>query len=666
LDDTKPEITSPGPRTIDRYEILGKLAEGGMAEIFLAKQSGMEGFEKVVVLKCILPSLIDDEEFITMFLDEARIAARLNHPNIAQIYDLGRTDETLYIAMEHVAGRNLQQILLKEYNQDQRVPIHHVCKILAGVCEGLHYAHEKTDLQGQSLNLVHRDVSPQNILVSYDGNVKLVDFGIAKASSQVGETRAGVLKGKYAYMSPEQVRGWALDGRSDLFSVGVVLYELLTGRRPFEQSLGVDTLRAIMAKKPVNPLKYNPEIPDAVMRILGRCLEKSPDKRYQSAQELQMDFEDYLVSSPEKSTSVRLARYMESLFDDELNQESGRLHVSGVGEVIIPAGQMDVGEEGEPAKDSTQRVKHLNGLGKESTQPTISVAHPMSELGDDELFSEVSATYESAGFSQSDLSEDQIETAGPSESHIPEEEDDDDEEGQERDTMTAFDAKAYQDYVAKVHEGGEEVDLPVFVSQEEAAILGFEEEPTDAEGVEELEELNQILPQDIQPPQQDDFDDDEETNLNINAAQTIDNQDLTVPEVAPQATAAQSMVGLTASSLGQKYISNRISSVVLVLLILVAGAIFVVIDQLAEQPFAGEQQEIHYSLVRLKTVPEGAKVFLDDKAQKKAAPVTLMLERGKTHRLRIEMDGFESHTQEVTAGENETPQVLEISLNPKK
>ena len=660
MDDTSPEMPVPGPRTIDRYEILGKIAEGGMAEIFLAKQSGMEGFEKVVVLKCILPSLVDDEEFITMFLDEARIAARLNHPNIAQIYDLGRTDETLYIAMEHVAGRNLQQVLLKEYSKSRGVPIQHACKILAGVCEGLHYAHEKTDLKGQSLKLVHRDVSPQNILVSFDGNVKLVDFGIAKASSQVGETRAGVLKGKYAYMSPEQVRGWALDARSDLFSVGVVLYELLTGRRPFEQAVGVDTLRAIMAKKPVNPLKYNQDIPEAVMRILGRCLEKSPDKRYQTAQELQMDFEDYLASSPEKTSSVRLARYMQSLFEDEISQESGRLHVSGVGEVLIPVGQMNAEENDEPAKDATQRVKHLEGMAKDQTQPTVSVAVPVSNLGDEELFSEVSATYENSGFSRSDAVENDAEGASE------DVDDEDEDEDQERDTMTAFDVKAYQEYVAKVHDGEEEPEMPVFISQEEAALSGFGEEATDAEVSENLEDLNQLFLQDIQPPEPEDFDDEEETTYDLNTAQTLDNAELTVPEIASHATAAQSLVALTASSLGEKYISNRISSVVLILLILVAGVIFVVIDQLTEQTYTAEQQEIHYTLLRLKTVPAGASVFLDDKSQKRASPVTLMLQKGKTHQLRIEKEGFEKHQQEIASGEGEASQVLEISLIPKK
>ena len=470
---TPGNMAASEPRKIDRYEILGKIAEGGMAEIFLAKQSGMEGFEKMVALKCILPSLMNDEDFVTMFLDEARIAARLNHPNIAQIYDLGRTEETLYIAMEHVSGRNLQQILFREFEKKRQIPIHHVCKILAGVCEGLHYAHEKKDLSGASLNLVHRDVTPQNILVSFDGNVKLVDFGIAKASSQVGETRAGVLKGKYAYMSPEQVRGWPLDARSDLFSVGVVLYEL-TGRRPFEQSEGVDTLRAIMGKKPVNPLKYNPEIPTGVMRILGRCLEKNPDRRYQSAQEAQSDFEDFLATSQELSTSVRLARYLEELFASELERQDGRVHVSGVGEVLLPAGLQEPGSEAPEASDASVK----NDEAPDGHLSTVAVPNPVSQLGDDELFSEEG---DGADLPDDKKSYADEETYNLEDLNLSEAEDDPD-----GDTVAALDVQAYHDYVARMHadDGQKDPDVsPDSAADEASGLATFEHESTEAEPV---------------------------------------------------------------------------------------------------------------------------------------------------------------------------------------
>jgi serine/threonine protein kinase len=326
------------PAMIDRYEILRKLATGGMAELFLAKQSGLEGFEKVVVIKRILSHLAQDEEFVSMFLDEARIAAKLSHPNIVQIYDLGKADDSYYIAMEYVSGRNVQHLMNKVDEKDERIPIEHGCRVIAGVCDGLHYAHSRKDYDGQPLNIVHRDISPQNILVSFAGGVKVVDFGIAKASTQLAQTRAGVLKGKYAYMSPEQVRGQKVDHRSDIFALGLVMYEMLTGRRAFERESSLKTLKAIVQEKPLNPRELNPEIPIEVIKLLSRALEKSPDRRYKNAQEMQLALEDYLESSPKKSNNVRLSRYLYELFDDELNSESGTMIVQGIGEVIIPTG----------------------------------------------------------------------------------------------------------------------------------------------------------------------------------------------------------------------------------------------------------------------------------------------------------------------------------------
>jgi serine/threonine-protein kinase len=327
------------PRRFDRYELLRKLAMGGMAEIYLAKQSGLEGFEKVVVLKRILGHLATDEEFVSMFLDEARIAAKLSHPNIVQIYDLGKADDTYYIAMEYVSGRNVQHMISKLQQRGEHIPVEHVCRVIAGVCDGLYYAHSRKDYDGAPLNIVHRDISPQNILVSFAGGVKVVDFGIAKASTQIAQTRAGVLKGKYAYMSPEQVRGAKIDHRSDLFAVGLVMYEMITGARAFERDSSLKTLKAIVQEKPLNPRELNPEVPMEVVKLLSKALEKNPDRRYKSAQEMQLAIEDYLESSPKKSNNVRLSRYMYDVFDDELNAVDSTMVVKGIGEVIVPASQ---------------------------------------------------------------------------------------------------------------------------------------------------------------------------------------------------------------------------------------------------------------------------------------------------------------------------------------
>jgi eukaryotic-like serine/threonine-protein kinase len=327
------------PARIDRYEPLRLLAVGGMAEIFLAKQSGLEGFEKVVVIKRILPSLAQDEEFVQMFRDEARIAAKLSHPNIVQIYDLGRTDDTDYIAMEYVSGRNCQHLITKQLGKGANLPVEHALRIVAGVCDGLFYAHSRKDFDGKPMDIIHRDISPQNILVSFAGGVKLVDFGIAKASTQLAQTRAGVLKGKYAYMSPEQVKGGKIDHRSDLFSLGLVMYELLTGVRAFERENSLKTLKAIVQEKPINPREYNPDLPMEAIKLLSKALEKNPDRRYKNAQEMQLAIEDYLEVSPRKSNNVKLSRFMYDLFEDELNSAEGTLVVPGVGQVIIPTSQ---------------------------------------------------------------------------------------------------------------------------------------------------------------------------------------------------------------------------------------------------------------------------------------------------------------------------------------
>jgi serine/threonine protein kinase len=369
----------PIPARIDRYVPLKRLAVGGMAEIFLAKQSGLEGFEKIVVLKRILSNLAQDEEFVSMFLDEARIAAKLSHPNIVQIYDLGKWENSFYIAMEYVSGRNVQHVLTKQSLQggNERVPIEFVCRMIAGACEGLYYAHTRNDPNtGKALNIIHRDISPQNILVSFAGNVKVVDFGIAKASTQLAQTRAGVLKGKYAYMSPEQVKGESLlDHRSDIFALGVVMYEMLTGVRPFERDTSIQTLKAVVKDRPSNPTSYNPNLPPELIKLLAKALEKSPDKRYKNAQDFQLAIEDFLETFPRKSNNVRFSQYLYNLFDDELNAATGSMVVDGVGQVIIPTSQ------GQPVVAAiSEDVDHKTLTHVLSEEPAMSVAAPRSPV----------------------------------------------------------------------------------------------------------------------------------------------------------------------------------------------------------------------------------------------------------------------------------------------
>src|SRR5262245_21934690 len=223
----------PG-ETFGKYVLVRRLATGGMADIYLARQSGVEGFQKPCVIKRILPQLADDQQFVSMFLDEARIAALLTHPNIVQIFDLGKQDGSYFLAMEHIHGEDLTRILDAERQRGRTaLPENIAIRIIAQVAEGLDYAHHAVDEDGLALGIVHRDVSPPNVIVSYAGSVKIVDFGIAKAVVKHSRTEVGVIKGKVPYMSPEQVQGLELDKRSDIFSLGALLYELSTGQKPF-------------------------------------------------------------------------------------------------------------------------------------------------------------------------------------------------------------------------------------------------------------------------------------------------------------------------------------------------------------------------------------------------------------------------------------------------
>jgi serine/threonine protein kinase len=309
-------VTSLG--RIGKYELLKSLALGGMAEIFLARQTGMEGFEKVVVIKKILPHLGTQDRFVQMFLDEARLAARFNHPNIVQIYDLGHEAEAFYIAMEYIHGMDLKSIVRRCAKLKRRIPLEHVVKVFSGVLDGLHYAHTQPDLDGKTGGVVHRDVSPHNVIVSFQGGVKLVDFGIAKARSQISTTIPGRVKGKHAYMSPEQCQGQELDGRSDIFSAGTVMYELVTWTRLFKRKTDLETLKAINAGDIRPPRELVPELDEELQAIIMKALAQNRDQRFQTAQEMQVALEDYLLSRGLKSNSVLISQFLSELFADRL------------------------------------------------------------------------------------------------------------------------------------------------------------------------------------------------------------------------------------------------------------------------------------------------------------------------------------------------------------
>ncbi|HLL53805.1 MAG TPA: protein kinase [Myxococcaceae bacterium] len=309
------DLPSGAPVPYGKYFLVRKLAEGGMAEIFLAKQVGAEGFERNVVIKRMLSNLSSSPDFVTMFLDEARLASRLNHPNVVQIHDLGQAEGCYYICMEYLAGEDFSTVLRAASKRREYVPMPIVLRVMIEAAHGLNFAHEFSDESGRPLNIVHRDISPSNIYVSYVGQVKVLDFGIAKAESRATQTTAGVVKGKYMYMAPEQARGLAVDRRADVFSLGVSLYEALTNTRPFARDADLAILNAVLTADFKPPRHLRPEIPQQLEQVVLKAMATNVEERYQSAVEMAADMERLLVGAPVNTGQV--ATYLRALFGEE-------------------------------------------------------------------------------------------------------------------------------------------------------------------------------------------------------------------------------------------------------------------------------------------------------------------------------------------------------------
>jgi serine/threonine-protein kinase len=301
--------------TFGRYQLTRKLSQGGMAEIWLARQSGAANFEKEVVVKIVLPSLAEHDGYEGMLLEEARMAARLNHPNIVQVLDVGKLDGRFFIAMELIEGESLLSILVRALDQRRRLPPGFVCRVIADVLAGLEFAHTLGDGDGRGHGIIHRDISPPNVIVSYAGTTKIVDFGIAKATRRsVAVTDAGQFKGKLGYMAPEQVRLQPLDGRCDIFAAGVMLWELLAGKRLFRRADDRETVRALL-EDPVPPLgPLNPSCPAALDQIIARALQRPVHARYPSARAMRRALEDMIRQLGWQADPLTMQRVMSELF----------------------------------------------------------------------------------------------------------------------------------------------------------------------------------------------------------------------------------------------------------------------------------------------------------------------------------------------------------------
>ena len=322
----------PLPRKLGKYTLVRKLASGGMADVFLAIQRSVGGFEKLIVIKRILRSLDGDHAYVDMLLHEARVAATLSHPNVVQVFDVGSVDGEYFIAMEHVHGEDLRAVVRQMKSLGiAEFPVEHALSIILGVCAGLTYAHEKRDLEGNPMNIVHRDVSPQNVVVTFSGGVKLVDFGIAKSEAAKSEmpsaddSDVGRLKGKIPYMSPEQARGETVDWRSDIFAAGVMLFELTTGRRLFKAASEFETLKIICDGPYPLPSHVCEGYPPPLEAIVTRALARDRSDRWQSAREMQAAVEEFVRIERLPVSPVALSSLMRSLFEEKLHQHDEAL-----------------------------------------------------------------------------------------------------------------------------------------------------------------------------------------------------------------------------------------------------------------------------------------------------------------------------------------------------
>ncbi len=314
-------------RRLGKYDVLALLALGGTAEIYLARIGGEAGFEKYVVVKCLHDHLADDPEFVNMFLDEARLGAQLDHSNIVQTLELGEENHRYYMVMEFLAGMSLAQIARKAKGRvpGGRVPVPLALGIVAQACAGLHYAHQRTTASGQPLNIVHRDVSPQNLVVTFEGMVKLVDFGIAKAAVRETKTKSGTIKGKFAYMSPEQCLAQPVDRRTDVFALGTIVHELLTGRRLFKRGSTYETYQAIVAGHVPTPSSVNHELDPALDPVVMKALAYRKEERYPTAEAFGEALLKVLHQRGKSVSASDVARFLDEFFAKELEEHSQRM-----------------------------------------------------------------------------------------------------------------------------------------------------------------------------------------------------------------------------------------------------------------------------------------------------------------------------------------------------
>jgi serine/threonine protein kinase len=320
-----------------RYKVLEKVAAGGMAEVYRAESAGLEGFKKIVAIKRVLPHLSEKKQFIGMFLDEARVSAHLSHSNCVQVFDIGVGDNTYFIVMEYVDGSDLKGVIEYRRKHNMPFPVEEACLICVRICEGLAYAHELTDGKGESLHIVHRDMSPPNVLITRHGEVKIVDFGLAKANSQLERSEPGIIKGKFSYLSPEAAKGGTVDARTDIFAVGIILWELLAGRRLFMGESDLETVRMVQAARVPSIRELNRNVTPELEKVLMKALTEDPDQRYARARDFGTALNQLLFKVGRSVSSFDIAELVEPIRKEREQKRRAQKRQSIIGTLIDEA-----------------------------------------------------------------------------------------------------------------------------------------------------------------------------------------------------------------------------------------------------------------------------------------------------------------------------------------
>jgi eukaryotic-like serine/threonine-protein kinase len=320
-----------------RYKVLEKVAAGGMAEVYRAESAGLEGFKKIVAIKRVLPHLSEKKQFIGMFLDEARVSAHLSHSNCVQVFDIGVGDNTYFIVMEYVDGADLKGVIEYRRKHNLPFPVEEACLICVKICEGLAYAHELVDGKGDSLNIVHRDMSPPNVLITRHGEVKIVDFGLAKANSQLERSEPGIIKGKFSYLSPEAAKGGVVDARTDIFAVGIILWELLAGRRLFMGESDLETVRMVQSARVPSIREINRDVSPELERVLLKSLTEEPNQRYQRARDFGRALNQLLFTMGRSVSSFEIAELVEPIRREREQKRRAQKRQSIIGTLIDEA-----------------------------------------------------------------------------------------------------------------------------------------------------------------------------------------------------------------------------------------------------------------------------------------------------------------------------------------